>query len=83
MIRRAATSFLGRQAQRLGVLGTGQLTPKQKARRALGGAAVASQAKRYSNMMQTKRSDCIAAQMANGHMPSDLTSDERAYFFGD
>lgn len=74
------TTFLGRQAQRLfGAVGVG--SAYQKTRKGLGGQSQRRQAEEYGNMKGTRRGHCVAAQIANGHIPDDLSDDERAYFY--
>ena len=82
---KAVTSFLGRAAVRRGALGTGVATVaarKRQARQNLGGEAQRRQAEEYAEMKGTRRARCIAAQLASGHQPDDLTREERGFFYG-
>jgi hypothetical protein len=78
---KSVTSFLAQRAQKAGKLGTGVADRKRQAKMALGGAAAARHAEKYIERDSSPRGRCVSAQIANGHIPADLTDDERAYFF--
>ena len=72
------TSFIAKRAKKKGALGTGlALFAGNKARKRM------KTADDFQDIKGTRRGDCLAAQVRNGHRPDDMTDSERAFLYPD